>query len=93
MAFDIILSFITPVGRMTGFLTAEPLAESREDVTAARDQIQSSIASLTQLTLFTRDTDSIIGAEGATFSAMEITLPGELIKTSAMVSQIVEVAA
>jgi hypothetical protein len=92
MAFDITLCFITPVGRMTGFLTAEPLAESREDVTAARDQIQSSIASLTQLTLFTRDTDPIIGAEG-THSAMEITLPGDLIKNSVMVSQIVEVAA
>jgi hypothetical protein len=90
MAFDIILSFITPVGRMTGFLTAEPIQESLEEVTFARDKIQSSLAGLSYMSIFTRDADPIIGAEG-THYAMEISLPGEIIKNSVMVSQIVEV--
>lgn len=91
MAFDIVLSFVTPVGRMTGFLTAAPIDESREDVTAARDLIQARISTATELTLFTRDTGLILPGNEPT--AMEITLPGSVIQNSVMISQILEVAA
>lgn len=91
MAFDIVLSFVTPVGRMTGFLTAEPIPETLEEVTFARDKIQSNISGLTYMSIFTRDTDLMLSGKNPT--AMELTLPGDVLKNSVMVSQIVEVEA
>ena len=91
MKFDIVLCFITPhAGRVTGFLTAEPIAEDRDEVTKARDMIQARISGLDTLTVYTRDTDTIL--PGGAPSALEITLPEGVIKNSVMLSQIIEVA-
>lgn len=91
MKFDIVLCLITPhAGRVTGFLTAEPITEDRAEVTRARDMLQAGISELNTLTLYTRDTDTIL--PGKAPSALEITLPGDVIKNSVMLSQIIEVA-
>jgi hypothetical protein len=92
MKYDIVLCFLTPdAGRVTGFLTAEPIPESLEEVTAARDQIQQRLGSMQYLTVFTRDPDPIV-ANGANPTAMEITLPSGVLEKSVMISQIIEVA-
>ena len=91
MAFDIVLCFITPdAGRVTGFLTAEPIKESREDVTTARDQIQSRISDMRHLSIFTRDETPILSGKAP--SAMEITLPAGVLERSVLISQIIEVS-
>lgn len=92
MKFDIVLCFITPhAGRVTGFLSPEPIDETREDVIAARDEIQSRLHTLNHLTIFTRDLDTIL--PGGNLTPLEITLPEDVIKNSVMISQIVEVSA
>jgi hypothetical protein len=94
MAFDITLCFITPVGRVSGYLTADPITEGDlEQVTQARDAIQQNVSNMGHLSIFTRDKSPVIGVEGAEYTAMELTLPGDVIKASVMVSQIVEVKA
>jgi hypothetical protein len=92
MAFDIVLCFITPdAGRVTGFLTAEPLDESLEKVTFARDKLQGNVMNLTNLTIFTRDESPMLSGKNP--SAMEITLPSGVIEKSVLITQIIEVAA
>jgi len=92
MAFDIVLCFITPdAGRVTGFLTAEPIPESLEEVTNARDQIQQRIGDMRYLSIFTRDVSPIIAGKNPT--AMEITLPAGVLEKSVLISQIIEVEA
>ena len=91
MKFDIVLCFVTATaGRVTGFLTAEPIAEDRAEVTRARDMLQAGISGLDTLTMYTRDTSPML--PGKAPSALEITLPGDVIKNSVMLSQIIEVA-
>jgi hypothetical protein len=93
MAFDIVLRFITPsAGSVTGFLTAEPITDGDiAQVTQARDAIQSRIGDLSYITIFSRDTSMILDGQNPT--AFEITLPGEVLKNSVMLTQIIEVAA
>lgn len=93
MKYDIVFSFITPVGRVSGFMTAEPIPnETLSSITEARDQIQKMANDLNQLTLFSREPGPLLEAASQNPTAHEVTLPGELIKNSIMLSQIVEVA-
>lgn len=91
MKYDIALCFVTPSGhRAAGFLFPEPVGDTtKEVVTEARDRIQASIDELTTLSIFTRDSQPIIGT-GGNLSAMEVTLSGTLIKNSTLVTQIIE---
>lgn len=90
MAFDVVLRFITPsAGSVTGFLTAEPIDEPIEDVTAARNLLQTRISHASDITVFSRDTSMIV--EGKNPTPFEITLPEDVIKNSVMISQIIEV--
>ena len=89
MKHDVVLCFITPAGtRLTGFITPEPMASTRQEAIGVRDQVQAKISDLTTLSIYTRDTTLIL--QGSNPTPMELTLPGELIKQSAMLSQIIE---
>jgi len=78
--FDIKVTAHTPVGEFTGYLNGIPV--SKDQAASIRDQIQSKVEVLENLTLYL-NRDSVV--------ASEMTFPGTLIKRSMFHFHLVEV--
>lgn len=76
---------------VSGYLSDEPFpADSLAEVKSMVEQIQSSISSLTRLTVFTRETGRLLGETGRCDHPSEITVGSGFLNSCVMGTQIVE---
>ena len=97
MKYDIVVQLYTPAipGRpVSGYLLPAPAEKDLEDIIAARDEFQSYAPSglYKYVTLFTREKTALVSENVITASEQEVTISGDVLKNSVIVTQIVEVA-
>lgn len=93
MKYDVILSCTLPTGlRASGYLTAEPMEASKADIEELVLAIQKCLNEAEFLVMFTRDKKPITETPAdCELSPSEICLPGDLVKKSLLITQIIGV--